>query len=126
MLTLGEYVIGITGGELVSGQQVLRLEHLGNQPHFIFMGKALAPVTEAEIEAVLEAEMTGTTADVDFNPEEDFMPVFGTASQSYGTELWVSLNLEPGTYVLVCFFPDRGDGHPHAYKGMFTLLEVGE
>ena len=125
-LTLGEYVIGITAGELTAGQQVVRLEHLGNQPHFIFMGKALVPVTEADIEAVLEAEMTGTTADVDFNPEEDFMPVLGTGTQSYGTEMWLSVDLEPGTYVLVCFFPDSADGHPHAYKGMFTLLEVGE
>ena len=127
-LTLGEYVIGITAGELTAGQQVVRLEHLGNQPHFVFMGRIAdtVTVTEADIEAVLEAEMTGTTADVDFNPEEDFMPVFGTATQSYGTEMWVSMDLEPGTYGLVCFFPDIGDGHPHAYKGMFTLLEVGE
>ena len=127
-LTLGEYVIGITSGELTAGQQVVRIEHLGNQPHFIFMGRVAdtVTVTEADIEAVLEAEMTGTTADVDFNPEEDFMPVFGTGTQSYGTEMWVPVNLEPGTYVLVCFFPDSTDGHPHAYKGMFTLLEVGE
>jgi hypothetical protein len=41
-----------------------------------------------------------------------------------GTSIWVPVNLEPGTYVLVCFFPDIADGLPHAYHGMYSVVEV--
>jgi len=125
-LTMGEYVIGITGGELTAGPQVLKIENSGAQPHFIASGRATVEVTEADIEAVLESEMTGTPAAVDFNPDEDFEESFYTASQSTGTEMWIAVDLEPGTHVLLCFFPDMADGMPHAMKGMYELLEVGE
>lgn len=125
-LTMGEYVIGITGGELAAGPQVLKIENSGAQPHFIASGLATVEVTEADIEAVLEADMTGTPAAVDFNPDEDFEESFYTASQSTGTEMWIAVDLEPGTHVLLCFFPDMADGMPHAIKGMYELIEVAE
>jgi hypothetical protein len=34
------------------------------------------------------------------------------------------VDLEPGTYVAMCFFPDLGDGMPHAYHGMHTVFVV--
>ncbi len=27
---------------------------------------------------------------------------------------------------MACFFPDIADGVPHAYKGMYTVVEVDE
>jgi hypothetical protein len=40
--------------------------------------------------------------------------------------MWIPVDLEPGTYGLVCFFPDLADGMPHANKGMYTIVEVAE
>jgi hypothetical protein len=125
-LTMGEYVIGVSEGELVAGPQVLKIENAGAQPHFIASGRATVDVTEADIEAVLEAEMTGTPAAVDFNPDEDFEDSFYTATQSTGTSVWIAVDLEPGTHVLLCFFPDMADGMPHAMHGMYELIEVSE
>lgn len=125
-LTMGEYVIGVTDGELVAGPQVLKIENSGVQPHFIASGLATVDVTEADIEAVLESEMTGTPAAVDFDPDEDFEDSFYTASQSTDTSVWIAVDLEPGTQVLLCFFPDMADGMPHAIKGMYALIEVTE
>ena len=125
-LTMGEYVIAVTEGELTAGQHILKVENLGAQPHFIAGGHTTVDVTEADIEAVLESEMTGTPAAVDFNPDEDFEESFYTATQSTGTAIWVPVDLEAGTQVLICFFPDIADGMPHAFKGMYTIIEVGE
>lgn len=47
-----------------------------------------------------------------------------TATQSTGTSIWTPVDLEPGTYGLVCLFPDLADGMPHAYMGMYTIVEV--
>jgi len=105
---------------------VLKIENSGAQPHFIASGRATVEVTEADIEAVLESEMTGTPAAVDFNPDEDLEESFYTATQSTGTEMWIAVDLEPGTQVLLCFFPDIADGMPHAFKGMYDLFEVSE
>ena len=125
-ISMGEYVIGVTDGELTAGSQVVKVENRGAQPHFIVWFKGPEGLTEEDVAAVLESDMTGTPAPVDFHPEEDLIPVFFTASQSTGTSVWVPVALEPGTYGLVCFFPDLADGMPHAFKGMYTIVEVGE
>ena len=45
---------------------------------------------------------------------------------SVGEKNWVSVNLEPGKYALICFIPDqRGDGKPHFMHGMTKEFEVG-
>jgi hypothetical protein len=124
-ITMGEYLIKVTDGELTSGAQVVKIENVGAQPHFIVAVRTTVEITEDDVAAVLEAEMTGTPAAVDFDPDEDFVDAFFTGVQSTGTSMWVSLDLQPGAYVLLCFFPDMGDGLPHAYHGMVELVEVG-
>lgn len=125
-LTMGEYVIEVTEGELTSGQQILRIDNIGAQPHFIVAGTTQVDVTEADLDAVLEAEMTGTPAAVDFNPAEDFEEAFYSGTQSNGTSQWIVADLQPGTLIMLCFFPDMADGMPHAYHGMYTIVEVAE
>jgi hypothetical protein len=128
-LTMGEYVIDVTEGALVAGPQVVRVENIGAQPHFIAATKVPDGTTSEQIGVVLEeemtAEMTGTPpAYSDLNPETDFGEGFYTASQSTGTTVWVVLDLEPGTYGLLCFFPDISDGMPHANHGMYNVVTV--
>ncbi|HEV2074184.1 MAG TPA: hypothetical protein VGR29_11150 [Thermomicrobiales bacterium] len=125
-LTMGEYVIEVTEGEITSGQQVLRIDNIGAQPHFIAAGTTQLDVTGADIEAVLEAEMTGTPAAVDFNPDEDLEEAFYSGTQSMGTSQWIVADIQPGTLIMICFFPDIEDGMPHAFYGMYTIVEVAE
>jgi hypothetical protein len=125
-ITMGEYIIHVSEGELTSGTQVVKIENIGAQPHFIVAGYTMAEITEDDVAAVLEAEMTGTPAAVDFNPDEDFVDSFFTGTQSAGTTMWATITLEPATYVFLCFFPDIGDGLPHANHGMFEIVEVAE
>lgn len=130
-LVMAEYVINVAEGELRAGPRVVEVQNVGAQPHFIFVAKVPDGLTEEQIAVALEeeeaAEMSGTpVAYSDFNPDEDAMPVAFTATQSMGTTVWVSMDLEPGTYGLVCFFPDLEAGIPHAYLGMYTVVEAAE
>jgi hypothetical protein len=73
--------------------------------------------------------MSGTPpAYSDFNPDEDlsFESAFYSGTQSTGTAVWLPVTFEAGTYAMACFFPDITDGMPHAYKGMYTVVEVAE
>lgn len=38
---------------------------------------------------------------------------------------WIALDLEPGTYAAVCFFPG-GTGQPHILDGMIKILTAGD
>jgi hypothetical protein len=59
-----------------------------------------------------------------FNPDTDLMPVLSTAAQSIDVVQWVPLTLETGTYAAFCFFPNAGEGLPHAVHGMHTVFTV--
>ena len=132
-ITMGEYVIGVKEGELTSGQQILKIENQGAQPHFIVAAKGPEDLTEAQIGVIVEeegaAQMTGTPPVYsDLNPDEDFdlENGFFTGTQSTGTTTWVPVDLEAGSYAMLCFFPDIADGMPHAAKGMYAVVEVRE
>jgi hypothetical protein len=132
-LTMGEYFIEVSEGELTSGSYVVRVDNIGAQPHFVAWVQGPEGLTEEQLEVVLqeetEAEMTGTPVVYsDFNPDEDieaFIVFSGT--QSTGTSQWIQVSdVQAGTHVLICFFPDLGDGMPHAVHGMYTIVEIGE
>ncbi len=130
-ITMGEYVIGVSEGELTSGPQVIRIDNDGAQSHFIGWFGVPEGTTEEQVQIALEEEqqamMTGTPpAWSGLNPEEDLMPVTFTATQSSNTSIWISADLPAGTHVLLCFFPDVEDGREHAYHGMYEIVEVAE
>jgi hypothetical protein len=130
-ITMGEYVIEVTEGELKAGQQVIRIDNIGAQPHFIGWFQLPAGTTEEQIQTILDEEqqamMTGTPAVYsDLNPEEDLMPVTFTATQSSNTSIWITVDVQAGTHGLACFFPDIQDGMPHANHGMYTVIEISE
>jgi hypothetical protein len=130
IVTMFEY--GFTlDGQLVPGPQVLKVANAGAQPHFTILVRPIEPVTKEQVGMLLEAEMAGTpTADAAAaagvsNPDEwTFAAYAGTLSMG-GAE-WIPVDLEPGTYVLVCFVAEIGSGIPHAYLGMYDVVTVGE
>lgn len=129
-ITMAEYDFLISDGELTSGQNLVHLVNRGEQPHFMFIAQGPDDMTEDQIQTILdeemEAEMSGTPpAYSGINPEEELVDVFASGTQSNEVSTWFSLTLEPGAYVLVCFFPDQEDGIPHAFHGMYEVVHVG-
>ena len=51
---------------------------------------------------------------------------FITGTQSPETSQYVSVDLQPGYYVLLCFVPDpQQEGIPHAFEGMIEIIQTG-
>ena len=126
-LTMGEYVILVSEGELVAGPQVVRIENIGAQPHFVVFNRTGVDVTTDEVIAAISGDNTGTPAPANaFDPAHDLENVLTSGTQSFGTTSWVSIDLEPGRYVLLCHFPDIEDGHGHDVHGMVNVLEIPE
>ncbi len=48
----------------------------------------------------------------------------GMGALSTGQTGYVTFDLEPGTYVLLCFVPDVADGAPHMVKGMAQEITI--
>jgi hypothetical protein len=130
-VTMFEYGFKVDG-QLMPGPQLLKVANVGAQPHFMILIQPNEPVTKEQVSMLLEAEMAGTpTADaaaaagVGSNPDEwGFAEFAGTIST--GASEWIATDLDPGTYVLVCFVPDIESGIPHAYLGMADVVTVGD
>lgn len=117
--TLQEMTIAITSGAPVAGENVIRIDNQGDQPHFVEFVRAPDGTTQADAEAWLEADMMGTpVADLEF----EYLAT--TPDQSSGVTQWVTVTFEPGTYEALCFVPDPETGMPHAFMGMHMLFEV--
>ena len=130
VVEMGEYYVEIAEGGLTTGSNIVRVDNAGEQPHFLILSRLPDGLTREQVDAALalssQADATGTPpVFTDFNPDEDAEDLLSTANQSPGVSIWVQIdNLEAGTYGLICFFPDEGDGLPHAYHGMYTIFEV--
>jgi hypothetical protein len=122
-LTVGEMVITRSAGELVAGENLIKIENIGAQPHFVEIQKVPDGTTKENIEATMQFEMGGTPeAEVlDF---ADLVFVGMSADQSSGTTQWVSITLGAGTHAAFCFIPDPESGMPHAMMGMYEVFEV--
>jgi hypothetical protein len=55
----------------------------------------------------------------------EFLPS-GLKSMSPGREIWVELNLAPGTYVAFSGSIDPGSGQPHAVLGEIHVFTVSD
>lgn len=121
--SLSEMVIEISDGALVAGENVIKIENNGDQPHFVDFSKVPDGTTNENIAATIQSEMSGTPAPgaVDF---ADVQFITSSADQSSGTTMWMPLTLEAGTYAAICWFPDEETGMPHAFMGMHTVFTV--
>lgn len=125
--TIGEMVINLSEGALTVGDNLVKAENIGAQPHFIEVSKVPDGTTMDDLEATIAGFMGATPAAADAQPlaEEDFISVAFSNEQSGQTTQWSTMTIsEPGTYAATCWIPDPGTGMPHAAMGMYTVIEV--
>lgn len=109
---------------LTAGSAVVELANVGEEPHFIGMGRVPDGTTLDDVMglfAMFDDPMATPTGGLSF---ADVDIVLDTADQSAGVTAWYSVELEPGTYLAVCFVPDPVNGIPHAMLGMTQIVEV--
>jgi hypothetical protein len=118
-ITMGEYVIKVTDGALVPGRQVIRVDNIGVQPHLVTAGVTQAAVNTDEIVALEQPGAAGAAS-------LGLTPGFATTSQSRGASMWVVADLTSGSWVLLCHFPDLGDGRAHSAHGMVDVITIDD
>jgi len=104
-----------------AGPQLWHVENTGAQVHIAALFKLHSGKTQDDLLSWFES--MGPTGPSGPPPADALTQEVDaiTPDQSY----YVAMDLEPGTYVAVCFMPDAETGEPHLMKGMiqtFTAL----
>lgn len=99
---------------LTHGRHTLRIENDGAQPHEIAIVR-LAPGTSPSDFAKWGEHPTG--------PEPGTM-LGGVSGIMPGMHAFITVDLPPGEYGLICFLPDGKDGKPHYEHGMEKEIKI--
>lgn len=122
---LGEMFINLTDGSFAAGENTVKVTNVGDQPHLIDVSRLPDGTTEEQVAATLGIFM-GTPAPegIETLEEVELESVAISTDQSGGITQWTSWNLEPGSYVAMCWVPDPDTMMPHAFMGMWTIITV--
>lgn len=100
---------------LTAGHHVIRFENTSDQLHEVWMAKLAPGKTMDDVMAFIQS-MKG---DVPVTTSS------GVTDITKGQSVQVSMDLEAGEYILLCFVPDKSDGQPHFVHGMSKTITVG-
>lgn len=114
-LTLSEYGFRFSG-PLTPGRHVIRVENAGAQAHQAFLFRLDAG---RSLEEFVRWTDTG-----EMGPRPGHW-AGGISALSPGLHAYVSADLEPGEYAVICYVGDDADGRPHYLHGMVQQLTVG-
>jgi hypothetical protein len=110
--------------ELPAGSQVWNVANTGDQPHVLQLTRAPGPIGLDDVMTLVSLAEDATPPPGLPSPEA-FEEVAEITALSAGRSVAVEFDLEPGTYVALCFIPDRETGVPHAAMGMIKIISVG-
>ena len=100
---------------MTPGRHTVRVTNDAQQPHELVIvrlgdGKTIGDVGEWE-----EAGMQGPPPAI---------PMGGMGPLAKGATATFDVRLTPGTYGVICFLPDMGDGKPHFKHGMVQQFDI--
>ncbi|HEY5977134.1 MAG TPA: plastocyanin/azurin family copper-binding protein [Solirubrobacterales bacterium] len=113
-VTAAEYKFEADG--LEAGENEVAFENVGAQPHHLIVAKLKDGATFKEVQDAIKTNKGEPPLEEEGGDH--------TAVIEGGETQLVELNLEPGTYAMMCFISDRQGGPPHAVKGMVNELEI--
>jgi hypothetical protein len=102
--------------EIPAGDHVIKFENTGEQTHFVYLYQVPEGFTAEHFSALARGE--DLPADAPELTEDNFFDIGGLEFMSIGNSAWVPVTLEPGSYIVVCFWPDRESMEAHANLGM--------
>lgn len=101
---------------LPSGPTEIAFDNIGAQPHHLIASPLKGDSTAEDVEKFFKTEQGA--------PPLEEKGTKSTAVLEGGEGQLVTMDLEPGRYVLYCFITDREGGPPHVFKGMVDEVEV--
>jgi len=119
-----EFQYIVTPDPVTAGPQIWKFENTGTEhSHHVVMMQVPEGATAQDIIGEYSSLMQGT-------PPADDSLVFQmtgaayAALQSGGYTTYVGLDLQPGTYAVICFIINHHTGMPHLLDGMVTVFTV--
>lgn len=111
---------------IATGEQTIQVVNSGAQTHEYSIVELAEGTTVDQLRAMFTEEQP--TPEPGVTPEDEGPPPFtsagGFGALGPGGDGYMVVNLEPGNYALLCFFPDPATGAPHAALGMVGSLTV--
>jgi hypothetical protein len=106
--------------KVATGPQIWQIENAGEQWHEMPILKLNEGVTVEELMAVMaDVGPSGPEVPLPFEIVAFWSPM------GAGEKAWVTWDLPPGEYTVICFLPDlAGDMSPHVAHGMIRTLVV--
>ena len=115
------HVFAVSGQLPADGNVLLR--NSDDEPHFVDLEPVQPGTTDAAIQAVFDKAMAGDESAFDQFPGVD-APGASSGTISPGFQNVFTYHLTPGTYALMCFWPDQDTGAPHAFMGMHQVVTL--
>jgi len=113
-MTLDDYNFTLSG-PLKAGTRTIRFENKATQPHEAVIARLLPEKTMLQAIVWMNSGQSGPAP----------VAMLGGASGiAQGRHMFVTADLKPGKYVLLCFIPDARDGRPHSAHGMAKEITV--
>ena len=112
-MVLRDYAFDITP-EITAGRHTIQVENAAAQPHEVVVMRLAPGKTPQDLMGWMQKQ----------EGPPPFAPVGGTTLLSTGQVNQITVDFEPGEYVLLCFVPDAGDGKPHVAHGMVRQITV--
>jgi hypothetical protein len=100
---------------LTAGRRVIRIENRAEQSHEAVIAQLVKGRTMADAVRWMNAGQKGPSPVVALG---------GASGLAKGRHMYITADLEPGRYVLLCFIPDIKDGKPHSDHGMIKEIVV--
>lgn len=122
---LFEYGYELPAG-IVPGRQVWEVMNSGAESHEFLLIRSPAPITTEQAMELFMAEDEEATPTGGGPTLSELAPVGGISWLSPGQTAWIDVDLQPGTYVALCFVPDPETFTPHVAMGMIAVFTIGE
>lgn len=106
-----------------AGPQIWEFKNTGDQSHHMVMMRTPKLVTSDDMSTLLDAFASGTPPAGD-SWYMNSAWVGYTALVSPGFSVWNEFDLDPGTYLMICYISDIETGMPHFMMGMWTPFTV--
>lgn len=107
---------GFETEQLTAGKNEIVVDNVGDEPHHMIASPLIGDNTAEDVERFFKTEKG--------EPPLEEKGTQATAVLEGGEAQTVTVDLEPGRYVLYCFIADREGGPPHVFKGMVDEVEV--
>jgi uncharacterized cupredoxin-like copper-binding protein len=101
---------------LTAGTHVVRVDNAGPQAHEVVVAELAPGKTAADF---VKWETGGEKGPPPTNRWRG-----GVAGIDNGASATFTVTLQPGNYLLICFWPDAKDGKPHLLHGMIKQISV--